>query len=96
MNKKLFGILTITIFILGISLAQPVIAEAEEENLKFQGIGFIRIDSSNYEIKGFVIVGNNAGEILFFKPINIKYDGTPILVTHPLPFLFTVKYKLAK
>ena len=95
MNKKLFGIVTITLFILAVSLAQPAIAEAEEENQKFQGIGFIRIDSSNFEIKGFVLVGNNAGETLFFEPINIKYDGTPILVTHPLPFLFTVKYKLA-
>ena len=96
MNKKLFGILTITIFILGISLTQTAIAEAEEENIKFQGIGFIRIDSSKFEIKGFVIVGNNAGEVLFFKPINIKYDGTPIFVTNPVPFLFTIKYKPAE
>jgi len=98
MNKKLIGIVAITIFILGISLVQPAMAQRQEQKYtaKLEAIGFIRIDSSNNEIKGFVLVGNNAGEMLFLKKINIKYDGSIIFVTHPLPLLFQIKYTPAK
>ena len=96
MNKKLFGIVAITIFILGVSLAQPVMAQREEEKVNARLIGFIRIDSAKYEIRGFVFVGNNAGELIFLKPINIKYNGKPIIVSHPLPFIYNIKYTPAE
>ncbi|KYK31572.1 MAG: hypothetical protein AYK22_02455 [Thermoplasmatales archaeon SG8-52-3] len=96
MNKKVFGIVAITILILGISLAQPVMAQREEEKVNAKLIGFIRIDSSKYEIKGFVFFGNNAGELILLKPINIKYVGDPIFISHPLPFIYNIKYTPAK
>ncbi len=94
MNKKLIGICLITIFVIGISMAQPVMAKREEQkfNAELKVIGFIRIDSENYVIKGFVLVGNIEGESVFFERINIKYDGRPILVSNPMPFVFSIKY----
>lgn len=84
--------MAITILILGVSLAQPVMAQREKEKVNARLIGFIRIDSTKHEIKGFVLVGNNAGEFIVLKQINIKYDGTPILVSHPLPFIYNIRY----
>jgi hypothetical protein len=81
----------------GILLIQPITAQEEKQNLELTlyAIGFLRIDSAKYEIKGFVLAGNNAGEMLFFDEILIKYDGTPILVWNPLPFIFSIKYNTA-
>jgi len=94
MNKKLIGVCLITIFVIGISMAQPAMAKREEQkfNAELKVVGFIRIDSENYVIKGFVLFGNIEGESVFFERINIKYDGRPILVTNPMPFVFSIKY----
>jgi hypothetical protein len=96
MNKKLIGVCLITIFVIGISMAQPAMAKREEQkfNAELKVVGFIRIDSENYVIKGFVFFGNIQGETIFFKHINIKYDGRPILVTNPMPFVFSIKYNI--
>lgn len=94
MRKKFVGIFIIAIFVIGISLVQPAMAKREEQkfNAELKVIGFIRIDSEKYEIKGFVFAGNIEGESVFFEQINIKYDGRPILVTKPVPFVFSIKY----
>ena len=94
MNKKLVGICLITIFVIGITMVQPAMAKREEQkfNAELKVIGFIRIDSENYEIKGFVLFGNIDGESVFFERINIKYDGRPIFVSNPMPLVFSIKY----
>jgi hypothetical protein len=94
MRKKFVGIFIIAIFVIGISLVQPAMAKREEQkfNAELKVIGLIRIDSENYEIKGFVLFGNIEGESVFFERINIKYDGRPIFVSNPMPFIFNIKY----
>jgi hypothetical protein len=96
MRKKFVGIFLITIFVIGVSVVQPAMAKREEQkfNAELKVIGFIRIDSEEYVIKGLVFVGNVEGESVFFERINIKYDGRPILVTNPLPFVFSIKYNV--
>jgi hypothetical protein len=94
MNKKLIGICLIAMFVIGITMVQPAMAKREEQkfNAELKVVGFIRIDSENYVIKGFVFFGNVEGESITFEQINIKYDGRPILVTNPMPFVFSIKY----
>ena len=94
MNKKLIGICLIAMFVIGITMVQPAMAKREEQkfNAELKVVGFIRIDSENYLIKGFVFFGNVEGESITLEQINIKYDGRPILVTNPMPFVFSIKY----
>jgi len=103
MGKKVVGILIVgllmaTVFPIGSAYIQKT---DEKANTDFEstlfGIGFIRIDSSNYEIKGFVLFGNNNGQVLLSKMIDIKYDGTPIRIGFGLtPFIFNIKYNPAE
>jgi hypothetical protein len=77
-----------------IALMPLTIGEYEKQDLSTNlfAIGIIRIDSHNYEINGFVLIGINGREFLSFEQIHLEYDGTPILVSNPLPFFFYVKY----
>jgi hypothetical protein len=87
------GLLIATIFPVGRSYIQKMDEKANADlESKFFGIGFIRIDSSNYEIKGLVLFGLNDGQIILSKMIDIKYDGTPILVDFLTSFIFSIKY----
>ena len=94
MRKKFVGIFLVMMFVIGVSLVQPAMAKREEQkfNAELKVIGLIRIDSENYEIKGFVLAGNVEGEQVYFQSINIKYDGRPIFVQNPMPFVFNIKY----
>jgi hypothetical protein len=94
MNKKIVCIIGLTFFLIITIFVQPIAAQEEKQNFEATlfAIGFIYIDSENYKIKGFALTGNNEGEILFFDYINIQYDGTPIFVSNPLPFIFRIKY----
>ena len=96
--KKILSIIVIGLSLILITLMPSVISEQEINDVraKLYAFGFIRIDSHKYEINGFVLTGNNAGKVLLFEQINIKYDGSPILVCNPLPFIFNIKYNPAE
>jgi hypothetical protein len=95
--KKIIGIFGILMLLIGASLVPQAIGKEENQNFDktLFVIGFIHIDSTNYEINGFVLVGNDAGQAILFEKINIKCDGPPVLVYHPLPFIFNIKYNPA-
>lgn len=88
---RAFGIAIILIGTVFITQAMGK-EEVQDYEKTLSAIGFIIIDSGNYEIKGFVLSGRNDGELIFFKFIDIDYDGTPIFVTNPHPFIFHIKY----
>ena len=96
-NKKAVGIFGMTLVLFGTLLIQPAMAQTLHQDFEssLYAIGFIRINSQDYEINGFVLTGNNDGDRLFLKQINIEYDGTPIMVTNPLPFVFSIYYNPA-
>ena len=95
--KKIIGILGILMLIIGALLVPQAIGKEEKQDFDktLFAIGFINIDSTNYEINGFVLVGNDDGQTILFEKINIKCDGPPVLVNHPLPFVFNIKYNPA-
>jgi len=102
MGMKVVGILIVGLLMATVfPVASTYIGETEKKvNTDFEstlsGIGFIRIDSFNYEIKGFVLFGNNDGQVLLLKMIDVKYDGSPILVGGLTPFIFNIKYNPAE
>lgn len=92
--KRILEVFGVGIIITLVALIPSVLGEQETQdfNTKFFAIGLIRIDSHNYEINGFVFIGMNGDQVLSFDMINLKYDGTPIKITNPLPFLFYIEY----
>jgi len=97
MKRKIIGIFGILMLLIAASLNPQAIGKEENQDLDktLFAIGVIRIDTTSYEIKGFVLAGNNAGQTLLFEKINIKCDGPPVLVCNPLPFIFNIKYNPA-
>jgi len=98
MNKKMIGIFGILMLLIVASLIPQAIGKEENQDLDktLFAIGFIHIDPHSYEINGFVLFGNNAGQTLLFEKINIRYDGSPIFVSNPLPLIFNIKYNSAE
>ena len=87
-------IFEIGIIITIVTLVPSTLGEYDTQDFitKLYAIGIIRIDSDNYEINGFIFIGLNDNQVLSFEPIHLKYDGTPIFISNPLPFLFYIKY----
>ena len=101
---KKIGIYIIITLLISTAIISPVIAyENEEDQITQQNqnlrlllaIGLINVNSANKEIKGFVIVGYNAGETIMFQTINIKYEGFPLVITKSLFYIFCI-YKEAE
>jgi hypothetical protein len=106
MNKKIIGILVMTLLIatlLPVESTRININGKETDTvnirseLKLLGIGSISIDSSKYTIKGFVLVGINNGQIIISKNIDIQCCLSPALVFgFGTPFVvFFIKYNPA-
>lgn len=85
MGKKIIGILVIGLVL---ALVIPVGSAYADFDCKLSAIGFVRIDHVNSAIRGFVLFGNNDGEVLRFEFININYDDmrTPLVVAGPMAF----------
>jgi hypothetical protein len=101
MGKKVIGFLVVGLLI---ATVFPVVSSDIQKTdqkgktdleSKLFGIGFIRIDSSNYELKGFVLFGYNDGQVLLLKKIDIKCDGPPLFVGGLAPFIINIKYNPA-
>jgi hypothetical protein len=93
--KKVMGLVIIGVVftaMLPIGCAQNPQTQPADEYVKFFGVGFIRIDSFNHEISGYVIYGNNNGETIVATHISLKYNGSPILVGGLPPLFVRVKY----
>jgi len=96
MGKKIIGILLVGLVF---ALVIPVGSCDADFDCKLTAIGVIRIDSTNSEIKGFVLFGNNDGQDLKFTIINIKFDDgrAPVELDSKMPFLLhTIKYNPAE
>jgi hypothetical protein len=96
MGKKIIGILVVGLVV---ALVVPIGSAEADYNCKLSAIGVIRIDSQNLEIKGFVLFGNNDGEVLRFTFINIQYDDTrpPVELGGAIPFfIHNIKYNHAE
>jgi hypothetical protein len=99
--KKIIGIIIIGLVIItlipGGTATLQKIAEKHPEayTSKLIGIGFVRINPTTYEIKGFVLIGIHDGHALIVQNIDITYDGSPIKVGGLVPFLFTIQYNPA-
>lgn len=98
MGKKVIGILVVGLLI---ATVFPVVSSDIQKTdqkgktdleSKLFGIGFIRIDSAIYEIKGLVLFGMNDGQVLVLKKIDIKCDGPPLFVGGLAPFIINIKY----
>jgi len=102
MRKKVVGILVvgllmITVFPIGSSYIQKTDEKVKTNfESKLFGIGLIQIDSFNYQIKGFVLLGMNDDQVLLLKKIDIKYDGSSIQIGGIPPFVFNINYNPAK
>ena len=96
--KKILSIAGIGFLLILITWMPSVISEWEinDVSTKLYAFGFIRIDSHNYEINGFVLAGVNGNQVITFERIQLKYDGTPIAVTNPMPLLFIITYNPAE
>jgi hypothetical protein len=95
MGKKIIGILFVGLLL---ALVIPVGTADADFDCKLSAFGVIRIDSTNSEIKGFVLFGNNDGQDLRFTFINIKFDDrrAPVELDSKMPFLLhTIKYNPA-
>jgi hypothetical protein len=96
MGKKILAILAVGLVF---ALIIPIGSSYADYKCKLSAIGVIRIDSSNSEIKGFILFGNNNGEVLRFTYIKIKYDAVrlPLELGGPLPYIIhNIKYNPAK
>jgi hypothetical protein len=96
--KKLIFILGIGFLLIFISWMPSIISEytINDTSKTMYAFGFIRIDSTDeFEINGFVLAGINGNQVLTFERIQIKYDGSPILVIHPVPLIFIITYNPA-
>jgi hypothetical protein len=96
MGKKIIGILFVGLLI---ALVIPVGTADADFDCKLSAFGIIRIDSTNSEIKGFVLFGNNDGQDLRFTVINIKFDdgNAPVELVSKMPLLLhTIKYNPVK
>ena len=96
---KKIGICLIITLLVSTAIISPVTAYENEQNqisrqnLNLRvliAIGLININTVNKEIKGFVIIGYNAGETLMFETINIKYDGIPLIITKSLFYILCI------
>jgi hypothetical protein len=96
--KKLVGVFGIGVLLIFISWMPSIISEytINDTATTMYAFGFIRIDSTDeFEINGFILAGINGNQVLTFERIQIKYDGSPILVIHPFPLLFIITYNPA-
>ena len=95
--RKVIGVIGIGLLLILIAWMPSVVSEQETNDIstKLYAFGFIRINSHKYEINGFVFAGLNGNQVLILERIQIDYDGTPIRVTHPVPFLFIINYNPA-
>jgi hypothetical protein len=101
--KKIGIYIIISLLIITATLSPVIAYENEEDQLSEQSLnlrvllafGLINMNSLNKEIKGFVIVGYNAGETITFQPIDIKYEGFPLVITKSLFYIFCI-YKEAE
>ena len=85
MGKKLMCLLFIGLVV---ALLIPVGSAQPKYKAEMSAIGFVKIDSTNHEIRGFIIYGEVNGETLFLKYINIKYYGAnPIFAASKMPLL---------
>ncbi len=64
MGKKIIGILFVGLVL---ALVIPVGSRDADFDCKLSAVGVIRIDSTNSEIKGFVLFGENDGQDLRFS-----------------------------
>ena len=89
--KKVLGAITIVLMLISISQICPAMeAEIEEENIVeddlldlklFAAIGIVNINKQSDVIRGFVLVGYNAGEIISLEMVNIPFTGNPFVIT---------------
>jgi uncharacterized protein with PQ loop repeat len=95
MNKKIIGIFGILMLLIIASVIPQAIGKEEKTDScdrTLFAVGFIRIDSTNFIIKGFVVFGIDAGQTILFEKINIKCDEPPILFINAVPFVFNIRY----
>lgn len=98
MGKKIVGLLVIgLVFAFVFPVGSSYLLDSiEKENKEYEStlfvIGFLRVDTSNFEITGFALFGMNNGQVLLSKKIDIQYDGSPILVGGFPPFINTIRY----
>jgi hypothetical protein len=96
MGKKIFGLLAIGLVV---ALLIPIGSAYACYDCEFTAIGMIRVDRTNHVIKGFVLYGNNDGDILRFTFVTIKYDAarTPLKLDTAMPLLvYHIEYNPAK
>ena len=89
--KKTLGAIAIVLMLMSISqIGTAIEADIEEEknfeedflNLKlFAAIGILNINKQSNVIRGYVLVGYNAGEIISFEMVNIAFTGNPFVIT---------------
>ena len=100
MKKKIIGILIVGLLI---ATAFPTVSASihkiddKENTIAFEsrifGIGFVRIHSLTHEIKGFVLIGINDGQIISTKIINIKYgEADSVFASFFPPLIFYIRY----
>jgi|WetSurMetagenome_2_1015567.scaffolds.fasta_scaffold66344_4 hypothetical protein len=95
MGKKIIGILFVGLVL---ALVLPVVSAYADYDKELSAIGVIRIDQANSEIKGFVIFGDNDGEVLRLTFIKIAFDDgyAPIELGGKIPFFgHHIKYNPA-
>ena len=96
-NKKrkiIISTIVISFLLLNILSIPSTVSKGKQnnENTRLYAIGIIRINPNESYIDGFVFVGYNGGNQIFFKQIDIKYDGSLLSIINPVPLLFIIDY----
>ena len=102
--KKIIGSISVVLMLLCISQIVPAMEnQIEKENelsddvlgwSLFAAVGLVNVNKQSNIIRGFVLVGFNAGEVISFQMVNIPFEGNPIILTNSI-FTTICLYKVA-
>jgi hypothetical protein len=102
--KKIIGSISIVLMLLCLSQVVPAMENEIEKETQYEddvlgwslfaAVGIVNVNKQSNVIRGFVLVGFNAGEVISFQMVNIPFDGTPITLTNSI-FTTICLYKVA-